>query len=369
MQSRIIKDDESKQFGPIMPKLEQIINSYAVANQISFVVDTSANPNNLIYADKSLNIIAPVVMAYEKASGTPAPAAPASAAPRPPAAKTTHPPAPWPKNTAPAKKPRPNKDIEMNMKLKFLLAPALVLISGAGLWGQAAAPPPATKLALINMQDAMGATKEGQARINALREKYSPKQQEFQKRGADIQAKQDQLKKTQNTLSEEAVASAKAEITRLQTALQRDTDDATTDSDADSQKMMQDIGPKLVNAVTKYSQDNQIMIVFDISSQPNRNLVCCASAPDITRGNVIALYDRDEPGWWRLRAARHGSDGQTGRRRPHPDLPLRRTVPRSPRPRAPPVRLFSITKKGRSACFAPFSARGVRFRPGARATT
>jgi Skp family chaperone for outer membrane proteins len=187
----------------------------------------------------------------------------------------------------------------MNMKLKFLLAPALALISGAALWGQAAAPAaavatgPATKIALINMQEAMATTKEGQARIEELRKKYGPKQQEFQKRGADIQAKQDQLKKTQNTLSEDALASAKAEITRLQTSLQRDTDDATTDSDADSQKMTQDIGPKLVNVVTKYSQDNQIMIVFDLSSQPN-NLVCCASAPDITR-EVIALYDKMNP--------------------------------------------------------------------------
>ena len=57
--------------------------------------------------------------------------------------------------------------------------------------------------------------------------------------------------------------------------------------------MMQVIGPKLVNAVTRYSQDNQIMIVFDLSSQPN-NLVCCASAPDITR-DVIALYDKMNP--------------------------------------------------------------------------
>ena len=181
----------------------------------------------------------------------------------------------------------------MNMKLKFLLAPALVLISGAGLWGQAAAPAPATKLALINMQDAIATTKEGKARIAELTDKYAPKQQEFQKRGADIQTKTDQLKKTQNTLSDEAKAAAEAEITRLKTSLQRDTDDATTDSEADQQKMLQDIGPKLVAAVTKYSQDNQIMIVFDISSQPN-NLVCCASAPDITR-EVIALYDKMNP--------------------------------------------------------------------------
>ncbi len=97
-----LQDEESKLLGGIVPKLEQIINSYAAANQINFVVDTSANPNNLIYADKSLNIIVAVVTAYEKASGTPAPAA--SAAPKPPAATAPKPPAATaPKTTTPAK--------------------------------------------------------------------------------------------------------------------------------------------------------------------------------------------------------------------------------------------------------------------------
>jgi outer membrane protein len=97
-----LQDEEGKLLGGIVPKLEQAINSYAAANQISFVVDTSAAQNNLIYADKSLNIIAPVVMAYEKASGTPAPAA--SGAPKPPAATAPRPPAATaPKTTTPAK--------------------------------------------------------------------------------------------------------------------------------------------------------------------------------------------------------------------------------------------------------------------------
>ena len=108
-----LQDEETKLLGGIVPKLEQVINAYAAANQISFVVDTSASQNNLIYADKSLNIIAPVVMAYEKAAGTPAPAAPgASTAPKPPASNTAKPPASntakppaatAPKTTPPAK--------------------------------------------------------------------------------------------------------------------------------------------------------------------------------------------------------------------------------------------------------------------------
>lgn len=175
----------------------------------------------------------------------------------------------------------------MNMKMKFLLAPALTLLSSAGLWAQA------TKMAVIDMQAAIANTKEGQAQIGELQKKYTPKEAEFQKRAQDIQAKQDQLKKTQNTISDEAKTNLNDEITRLKTALQRDTDDTQSDSEADQQKMLQNIGGKVVQVVTKYAQDNQIMIVFDLSSQPN-NLVCCASAPDITR-DVIAAYDKTYP--------------------------------------------------------------------------
>jgi outer membrane protein len=101
-----LNDEEGKLLPGIMSKLQQIINSYAVANQINFVVDTSANPNNLIYAAAELNISGPVVAAYEKAAGSPAPAAApaASSAPKPPAATTTKPPAATaPKTTTPAK--------------------------------------------------------------------------------------------------------------------------------------------------------------------------------------------------------------------------------------------------------------------------
>lgn len=104
--------EENKQLGGIVPKLQQIINQYAAANQISFVIDTSANPNNLIFGDSSLNIIAPVVTAYEKALGGAAPAAPSSATPPPTASPATPsgikavprtPPVSAPKTTAPGK--------------------------------------------------------------------------------------------------------------------------------------------------------------------------------------------------------------------------------------------------------------------------
>jgi outer membrane protein len=171
--------------------------------------------------------------------------------------------------------------------MKFLLVPALALLSGAGLWGQA------TKVALINMQQAVAETSEGKAQIAELDKKYGPKQQEFQKRTQELQAKQDQLKKTQATLSDEAKANLEADINKLQTSLQRDQQDAQTDYQEDSDHMVQGIYTKLVQATTKVAQENQIMLVFDVSSQPN-NLVCCGSAMDITK-QVVAEYDKANP--------------------------------------------------------------------------
>ncbi len=100
-----LQDEENKQLGAIMPKLQQVINAYATANQLTFVVDTSASPNNLVYADGSINITGAVVTAYEKTSGTPAAAATPTAAPKTPAATTSAPKAttPAPKTAAPAK--------------------------------------------------------------------------------------------------------------------------------------------------------------------------------------------------------------------------------------------------------------------------
>ncbi len=92
-----LNEEESKLFQPIVQKLQQAINQYAAANQITIVVDTSVSPNNLIYGDKTLNIIAPIVTAYETASGGTA-APPSGTAP---AGGTPPGPRPVPRTPAP----------------------------------------------------------------------------------------------------------------------------------------------------------------------------------------------------------------------------------------------------------------------------
>ncbi len=168
----------------------------------------------------------------------------------------------------------------------FIVAPVLGLL--LALSGQAQ-----QKIAVINMQDALVATKDGQKAVNDLRAKYGPKDQELQKRSQELTAKQEQYRKTQNTISEAAKATLEREIDALQRSMQRDADDVKQDMDADQQRMVNELGQKMMQVISKYAADNQFTAVFDVSQQPN-NILYASNTADITQA-VIALYDKAAP--------------------------------------------------------------------------
>lgn len=177
------------------------------------------------------------------------------------------------------------------MKTIFKIAPLAVILSSVGAWAQTATPP--QKVAVINMQEALISTKDGQKAIADLRAKYGPRDQDFQKRTQELQATQEKYKKTQATLSDDVKAKMERDIDAMQRALQRDTDDTKQDMDADQQKMLQELGGKIMQVVTRYATDNQYTMVFDDSGQPN-NILFASNAIDITR-DVIAMYDKAAP--------------------------------------------------------------------------
>jgi outer membrane protein len=172
------------------------------------------------------------------------------------------------------------------MNRNLIVAPVLGLMLAVA--GQAQ-----QKIAVINMQDALVATKDGQKAVADLRGKYAPKDQEFQKRGQELTAKQEQYKKTVNTISEAAKAALEHDIDAMQRTMQRDQDDIKQDMSADEQSMVNLLGQKMMQVISKYAADNQYTAVFDVSGQPN-NILYASTASDITQA-VIALYDKAAP--------------------------------------------------------------------------
>lgn len=170
----------------------------------------------------------------------------------------------------------------------MLLPAAVALVCGIAS-AQTAAP----KFGVIDMQKALLSTKDGQKAVEELKAKFGPKEQEFQKRQSDLQAKQDEYRKKENTLSEDAKANLARDIDTMTKNLQRDTDDARQDVDQEQQRVLNELGQKMMQVLTKYSADKGLTMVFDVSGQPN-NVLFASSTIDIT-ADIIKMYDAAAP--------------------------------------------------------------------------
>lgn len=176
------------------------------------------------------------------------------------------------------------------MTRNFFRFAALCLLPVAGAFSQTAQP---QKFGIIDMQSALVSTKDGQKAIADLKLKYGPRDQALQKRQQDLQAKQEQLRKTQNTISPEARATLERDIDSLTRNFQRDGQDAKQEMDEDQQKMVADLGGKIMQVLSKYAETNRYTLIFDVSGQPN-NILFASNTIDITR-EIIALYDKSGP--------------------------------------------------------------------------
>jgi outer membrane protein len=172
--------------------------------------------------------------------------------------------------------------------VRFSTVAALVALA----CGVASAQAP-QKFGVIDMQSALLSTKDGQKAVNELKAKFSPKEQEFQKRQADLQAKQEQYRKTENTISDEAKANLARDIDTMTKNLQRDTDDARQDVDQEQQRVLNELGQKMMQVLQKYANEKGLTMVFDVSGQPN-NVLYASNTIDITR-DIIGLYDSAPP--------------------------------------------------------------------------
>jgi outer membrane protein len=175
------------------------------------------------------------------------------------------------------------------MRSKFAIVPVLALALSLSAWAQAP-----QKFAIINMQDVILNTKDGKKAVNDLKAKFAPKEQEFQKRSEDLQRKQDELRKTENTISEEKKAALLRDIDSMTKSLQRDTDDAREDVNQEQQRVLNELGGKIMQVLNKYANDKQYTMVFDVSGQPN-NILFASNTIEITH-DIITLYDQTASG-------------------------------------------------------------------------
>jgi Skp family chaperone for outer membrane proteins len=174
---------------------------------------------------------------------------------------------------------------------KNLVLPALVL--GVAALAQAQGQVP-TKIAVINVQTAILSTKDGQKAAADLQTAFNPRQQDLEKKQADLTALQDQLRKGSATMSEDAKTKLMRDIDATTTRVNRDRQDASSDLDEAQGKIMQELGGKMMAVMEKYAVQNGYAVVLDVSN-PQTPVLWAASAVEITN-DIVKLYDQAYPG-------------------------------------------------------------------------
>ncbi len=175
----------------------------------------------------------------------------------------------------------------MNRQLFWL--PLVALGATVAALGQA----PPSKVGVINIQSAIISTKDGQKAASDLAAKYEPRRKQIEARSGEIGSLKERLSKGANTMSEEAKQTLVRDIDQKTRSLQRDTEDAQTEFDQEQNKVLQELGQKIMAVIDKYARDNGFTLILDVGA-PQNPVLYASNNIDLT-SEIVALYDKNAP--------------------------------------------------------------------------
>src|SRR5579871_6234486 len=159
-----------------------------------------------------------------------------------------------------------------------------------GAAGAAAAP---TKIAVINVRNAIVATAEGKQAQAQLQSQFAPKQNELQNLQKQIEDLQRRMTDGARTLSDDEKAKMQREGEMLSRRLQRGNDDLNEELNAAQGEVVDSIGRKMLEVLDRYARENGYTVVLDTSAQGSP-VIYASSSSDITQ-DIVRLYDQAYP--------------------------------------------------------------------------
>ncbi|MGZ4865941.1 MAG: OmpH family outer membrane protein [Candidatus Angelobacter sp.] len=161
--------------------------------------------------------------------------------------------------------------------------------------GVAATTGPApTKIGVVNIQQAIGECAEGKKEIDALQQKFAPKQVELKGLNDDVENLKKQYQAQAEKLSDEEKSSRAKAIDTKQKALQRNYEDAQAEFQQAEQDVINRIGAKMVGVLEKYANANGFAVVLDVSN-PQTSPVLWATQGTVITKELVDAYDKENP--------------------------------------------------------------------------
>ena len=160
-------------------------------------------------------------------------------------------------------------------------------------------PPPSAfpaKIAIVEFQEAVIATNEGQQALDAVQKKYAPKQQQLEALNTEIESLQKQLQSAPATMTDSERATRTRTLDTKQKQLDLDTQDARTAYQTDLQDAYGKVAQKVHGIMVDYVQKSGYTILLDVSNQQASQVMWIAQEPnaDITEA-IIEAYNKSTP--------------------------------------------------------------------------
>ncbi len=154
----------------------------------------------------------------------------------------------------------------------------------------AAAPAADAKIALVNFEQVVLASNEGQVVTANTQKKYEPKKNEIERESQEVDAKNKALQAAPATLSDADRATRLREIDTASKKLNRDAEDASTAYNADLTEALQKVAQKVAVTAKTYAQQQGYTILLDVSSQSS-NVLWALPSTDISQA-IVDSYNK-----------------------------------------------------------------------------
>lgn len=166
-------------------------------------------------------------------------------------------------------------------------------VRGLHAQGAASAAAAPSKIAVINIRNAIVATAEGKQAQAQLQSQFAPKQNELQNLQKQIEELQRRMSEGARTLSDDEKAKLQREGELLSRRLQRGNDDLNEELNAAQGEIVDGIGRKMLEVLDRYARENGYTAVLDTSAQGSP-VVYGSSQSDITQ-EIVRLFDQAYP--------------------------------------------------------------------------
>lgn len=170
--------------------------------------------------------------------------------------------------------------------MKHGLALLALAAAGAAFGQTPPAQPP--KVALVNLDEALVSTTDGQNAEKRLNSQFGPRKAAIDQKHKELMALQDKLDK--GGMTDEDRQKLSDEIDEKGDSVDQETTQADADLDQAQQRVLRELAPKLMMVVVRYAKQHGYDLVFDTSSSDMPRLYT-ENSTEVTK-EVVDEYDK-----------------------------------------------------------------------------